>query len=244
MQRGPGTQQPPPTPGPPAAKNVILAGVKSVKLQDTNAVSLRDLGAQFYLQESSVGKNRAEACRWGPAFGGCLGPRPGLPWPCGGPGARAACDPGGRSCRSCDRGPRSPALCTQGCAAGAQHGGQRHGHERAADGGATVRLPGTCHGVEGKRGGGRDRAGFLDWGERGRGEEGTWETAAVGVTGHAVGAPCLTDPRPLENLSPARRVQVVVVVDLPLEEAIRVDEFCHAQGIAFIRVRARACRGG
>lgn len=31
--------------------------------------------------------------------------------------------------------------------------------------------------------------------------------------------------------------QVVVAVDVPLEQAIRIDSFCHANGIAFIRVR-------
>ncbi|KAK2076935.1 hypothetical protein QBZ16_005163 [Prototheca wickerhamii] len=45
------------------AKNVILAGVKSVTLADTAAVELRDLGSQFYLTEADVGRNRAEACR-------------------------------------------------------------------------------------------------------------------------------------------------------------------------------------
>jgi ubiquitin-activating enzyme E1 len=45
------------------AKNVILAGIKSLTLQDTRAVELRDLSAQFYLAEGDVGKNRAEACR-------------------------------------------------------------------------------------------------------------------------------------------------------------------------------------
>lgn len=42
------------------AKNVILAGVKSVTLHDQQNCSLADLSSQFYLSESSVGKNRAE----------------------------------------------------------------------------------------------------------------------------------------------------------------------------------------
>ena len=46
-----------------AAKNIILAGVKSVTLHDQHAVELRDLGAQFYLTEADVGSNRAEACQ-------------------------------------------------------------------------------------------------------------------------------------------------------------------------------------
>ena len=48
-----------------AAKNVILAGVKAVTLQDAEPVALADLGAQFYLSEADVGKNRAEAARRG-----------------------------------------------------------------------------------------------------------------------------------------------------------------------------------
>jgi ubiquitin-activating enzyme E1 len=42
---------------------VILAGVKSVTIHDKAEVALRDLGAQFYLSEADIGKNRAEACR-------------------------------------------------------------------------------------------------------------------------------------------------------------------------------------
>jgi ubiquitin-activating enzyme E1 len=45
-----------------AAKNVILAGVKAVTLQDEGKVELADLSSQFYLKEDDVGKNRAEAC--------------------------------------------------------------------------------------------------------------------------------------------------------------------------------------
>ena len=44
------------------AKNVILAGVKAVTLQDTTACELSDLSAQFYLAEADVGANRATAC--------------------------------------------------------------------------------------------------------------------------------------------------------------------------------------
>ena len=45
-----------------AAKNIILAGVKSVALFDPDDVELRDLGAQFYLSETDIGRNRAVAC--------------------------------------------------------------------------------------------------------------------------------------------------------------------------------------
>lgn len=44
------------------AKNVILAGVKSVGLLDNTPTSYTDLGSQFYLSEADIGKPRAEAC--------------------------------------------------------------------------------------------------------------------------------------------------------------------------------------
>ncbi|KAI3434380.1 hypothetical protein D9Q98_002458 [Chlorella vulgaris] len=45
------------------AKNVVLAGVKSITLHDRADTQLRDLGSQFYLTPADVGRNRAEACR-------------------------------------------------------------------------------------------------------------------------------------------------------------------------------------
>eukprot|EP00798_Chlamydomonas_sp_ICE-L_P022624 gene22624-29767_t len=45
------------------AKNVILAGMRSVTIHDTTVTTLRDLGSQFYLTEADIGKNRAEACK-------------------------------------------------------------------------------------------------------------------------------------------------------------------------------------
>ncbi|XP_063148086.1 ubiquitin-like modifier-activating enzyme 7 isoform X2 [Candoia aspera] len=42
------------------AKNVILAGVKSVTLHDQNDAQWSDLSSQFYLSENDVGRNRAE----------------------------------------------------------------------------------------------------------------------------------------------------------------------------------------
>jgi ubiquitin-activating enzyme E1 len=45
------------------AKNLILAGPKSVLLYDPEITTLRDLGANFYLEEAHIGKvSRAEAC--------------------------------------------------------------------------------------------------------------------------------------------------------------------------------------
>lgn len=43
------------------AKNVILGGVKSITLHDKENCTIRDLTSQFYLSESDVGRNRAEA---------------------------------------------------------------------------------------------------------------------------------------------------------------------------------------
>ncbi|XP_062871211.1 ubiquitin-like modifier-activating enzyme 1 [Trichomycterus rosablanca] len=42
------------------AKNVILAGVKSVTVHDEGVAEWRDLSSQFYLREEDLGKNRAE----------------------------------------------------------------------------------------------------------------------------------------------------------------------------------------
>lgn len=42
------------------AKNVILAGVKSVTLHDPKACTIQDISSQFFLYESDVGKNRAK----------------------------------------------------------------------------------------------------------------------------------------------------------------------------------------
>ncbi|KAK8778215.1 hypothetical protein V5799_020445 [Amblyomma americanum] len=44
------------------AKNIILSGVKSVTIHDEGDCTLSDLSSQFYLNEGSLGKNRAEAC--------------------------------------------------------------------------------------------------------------------------------------------------------------------------------------
>ena len=41
------------------AKNIILAGVKNVTIHDTRNCEMSDLASNFYLRESSIGKNRA-----------------------------------------------------------------------------------------------------------------------------------------------------------------------------------------
>jgi ubiquitin-activating enzyme E1 len=43
------------------AKNVILAGAKSVTVHDLRATEISDLASNFYLHESSIGQNRATA---------------------------------------------------------------------------------------------------------------------------------------------------------------------------------------
>lgn len=42
------------------AKNIVLAGVKSVTLHDNTPAALADLSAQFYLTERDVGQPRAQ----------------------------------------------------------------------------------------------------------------------------------------------------------------------------------------
>jgi len=41
------------------AKNIVLAGVKSVSLYDNKVVSMQDLSSQFFLKLENVGENRA-----------------------------------------------------------------------------------------------------------------------------------------------------------------------------------------
>lgn len=43
------------------AKNLVLAGINSLTIIDHNIVTERDLGAQFFISEADIGKNRAEA---------------------------------------------------------------------------------------------------------------------------------------------------------------------------------------
>jgi len=38
-------------------KNIVLAGIGSLTILDANIVTESDLGAQFFLEESDVGKN-------------------------------------------------------------------------------------------------------------------------------------------------------------------------------------------
>jgi tRNA A37 threonylcarbamoyladenosine dehydratase len=44
------------------AKNIILAGVKSVTIHDRSNTTFYDLSTQFYLNESYIGQNRAKCC--------------------------------------------------------------------------------------------------------------------------------------------------------------------------------------
>lgn len=43
------------------AKNIALAGIKSLTAHDTKVTTLADLGTQFFLGDKDVGANRAEA---------------------------------------------------------------------------------------------------------------------------------------------------------------------------------------
>ncbi|KAF8528831.1 ubiquitin activating enzyme [Hysterangium stoloniferum] len=43
------------------AKNIVLAGVKSVTIYDPDLVEVQDLGTQFFLREGDVGRQRGEA---------------------------------------------------------------------------------------------------------------------------------------------------------------------------------------
>nr|XP_022335086.1 ubiquitin-like modifier-activating enzyme 6 [Crassostrea virginica] len=43
------------------AKNIALAGVKNLTVQDGKSAVIQDLGTQFFLREEDLGKNRAEA---------------------------------------------------------------------------------------------------------------------------------------------------------------------------------------
>lgn len=44
------------------SKNMVLSGCKEFMLQDAKLVTKADLGSQFYLQESDIGKPRSTAC--------------------------------------------------------------------------------------------------------------------------------------------------------------------------------------
>lgn len=44
------------------AKNLVLAGVRSVTLHDEGNIELWDLSSNFFFSESDIGKNRALAC--------------------------------------------------------------------------------------------------------------------------------------------------------------------------------------
>jgi ubiquitin-activating enzyme E1 len=44
------------------AKNIALAGVKTVTLHDVGNVEMWDLSSNFFLTEDDIGRNRAVAC--------------------------------------------------------------------------------------------------------------------------------------------------------------------------------------
>ena len=45
------------------AKNIVLAGVKSVTVYDAHAASHDDLATQFFLREQDIGRNRAQCAQ-------------------------------------------------------------------------------------------------------------------------------------------------------------------------------------
>jgi len=49
--------------GAEVAKNLVLSGIGSITIHDTETVQISDLSANFYLTPEDVGKNRAEACK-------------------------------------------------------------------------------------------------------------------------------------------------------------------------------------
>ncbi|XP_049268908.1 ubiquitin-like modifier-activating enzyme 1 [Rhipicephalus sanguineus] len=44
------------------AKNIILAGVRSVTIHDEAVCTAGDLSSQYFLGEDTIGENRASAC--------------------------------------------------------------------------------------------------------------------------------------------------------------------------------------
>ena len=42
------------------AKNIILAGVKTIAIYDNEPVAIRDMTSTFYITEEDLGKPRAE----------------------------------------------------------------------------------------------------------------------------------------------------------------------------------------
>ena len=42
------------------AKNIILAGVKTIAIYDNEPVAIRDMTTNFYISEADIGKPRAE----------------------------------------------------------------------------------------------------------------------------------------------------------------------------------------
>ena len=44
------------------AKNIILAGVKTIAIYDNDAACIKDMSSNFYISEQDLGKSRAEVC--------------------------------------------------------------------------------------------------------------------------------------------------------------------------------------
>lgn len=48
--------------GAEVAKNIVLSGVKEVKIKDENICEINDLGSNFYLNEINIGQRRDISC--------------------------------------------------------------------------------------------------------------------------------------------------------------------------------------
>lgn len=44
-------------------KNIVLAGIGSLTILDSHSVTPQDLGAQFFIEDTDIGKNRATAAQ-------------------------------------------------------------------------------------------------------------------------------------------------------------------------------------
>ena len=234
----------------PAAKNVILAGVKSITLHDRAEVRGRGAGARcvprlwlhpggalarpLHSSPPIARRRRPPGCAarrwpcatWAPsstwrrATWGATAPRP----------AATQCRSSTPACRWRPAPPTSPTTSWR-----------------------SSRCVGVGAGVA-----------WWGWGRGRRVDAGplpaayacsvcVCASAACGAAGSGAGLPAPAAPLPTPAppcpalLCPAlhprpRPAQVVVATETSLAESIRVDDFCHAQGIAFIK--ASACREG
>lgn len=236
--------------------NPLLGGMQSKQAGDTPPhlpattpqVALRDLGSQFYLSEADVGRNRAEACR-------CAPPR--RPCSCSPPrSARLAPASLGSYAAAAGR-PRLHALSL------------RHSRASPPQRPAVPALPAACSEAlqelnssvpvlasaadltddllsQFQVGGGCGRACvrlFLACAVLTSAAD-LWSIAEPGPPMVRTACCQRTSSPPAPHTSPPPQAQVVVATDTSLAECIRIDDFCHANGIAFIKVRCVGAGAG